>query len=164
MLSNRVDHCNIYYSNQNFAEIKHNTAQSMLNRGTRPDKIIFHSWQMQSCPTTYRQDDTLPPPPFPKTPRQMAVLAISSYFHFCVFTKNIWGARDPASYAYAGPSAPTPHRLSLPLRVCAYSAQSTCSGAWPAGATGYWDYKIMRTAELLANCGPQSMIPKIIGN
>jgi len=33
-------------------------------------------------PDNDRRDDTLPPAPFPKTPRQMAVLAISSYFHF----------------------------------------------------------------------------------
>jgi len=41
-----------------------------------------------------RRDDTLPPPPFPKTPRQMAVLTILSYFHFFrVFIKKIFGAR-----------------------------------------------------------------------
>jgi len=106
--------------------------------GTRPDKIIFHSRQMQTCPTTYRRDDTpnhpisenslvndwsrglflrqnrlsfptravlpdngrrdntLPPTPFPKTPRQMAVLAISSYFHFFrVSIKIFWGHMPP---------------------------------------------------------------------
>jgi len=68
-----------------------NTARSTLTRGTRPDKIIFHSRQMQTCPTTYRRDDTLLPPPFPKTLWQMAVLAISSYFHFFrVFINNFF--------------------------------------------------------------------------
>jgi len=56
-------------------------------------------WQSQlSFPTKAvlpdngRRDNTIPPPPFPKTRRQMAVLAISSYFHFFVFSlKNFWG-------------------------------------------------------------------------
>jgi len=44
-----------------------------------------------------RRDDTLPPPPFPKTFRQMSVLAVSSYFHFFrVFIKFFWkGAHAP---------------------------------------------------------------------
>ena len=37
-----------------------NTARSMLTRGTRPDKIIFHSRQIQTCPTT--ADETIPYP------------------------------------------------------------------------------------------------------
>ena len=109
---------------------KQNNTRSTLRLPAEPaqKKIIFHSRQMQTCPTTYRRDDTpthptsenssvndwsrglllrqnglsfptkavlpdngrrndtLPPPPFPKTPRQMAVLAISSYFHFFMFS------------------------------------------------------------------------------
>jgi len=37
---------------------KQNTARSTLTCRTRPDKIIFRSRQMQTCPTTYRRDDT----------------------------------------------------------------------------------------------------------
>ena len=50
---------------------------------------------MQTCPTTYRRDDTLPSPPFPKTPRQTAVLAIQSYFHFFVFSLKFFGGTCP---------------------------------------------------------------------
>jgi len=57
-------------------------------------------------PDDGRRDNTLPQPPFPKTHRQMAVLAISSYFHFFVFSliflegEGVPAPRPPASYAY----------------------------------------------------------------
>ena len=44
---------------------KQSTVGPTLTRGTCPDKVIFHSRQMQTCPTTYRRDDTPQPIPYP---------------------------------------------------------------------------------------------------
>ena len=56
--------------------------------GCSPNKIIFHSRQMQTCPTTYRWDDTLPHPHFQKFLSkwlfsQFQAIFIFSCFHLC---------------------------------------------------------------------------------
>ena len=125
---------------------KQYTARSTLTRGTRPDKIIYHSRQCrlarqltdETTPPTHpisenssvndwsrglllrqnrlsfqtravvpdnsRQDDTLLPPPFPNTARQIGKWLCSQFraiFMFFVFSlKNFEGHLAPTSYAY----------------------------------------------------------------
>ena len=65
--------------------ISENSSANDWSRGLllRQNQLSFPTRAV--VPDNGRRDDTLPPPPFPKTPRQMAVLAISRYFHFFCF-------------------------------------------------------------------------------